>query len=199
MQKISFIFLIICLVGCSQFGEQNESYLTEISQNISIGFVKPNGVKSENPITKKIVECIEHQSSKYYLDICIYGLDEVEIITAIQKAIARGVHVRFVGNVDVSSNLSKQEGDYCPAYYQIAASLDKYFPNEQLRTNATRYKKWDDFALIKSKNGIMHNKFIVCTDENENKTLIVGSSNYTNSCLNLNYNDILFIKNNNIV
>jgi len=126
----------------------------------------------------------------------VYGLDDEQIISALENVIADGVHIRFVGNADSSRKLSDNSGYYYDGYRRIASALDKHFPNDKgLRTQWTKYSKFDDFRLFNG-SGIMHNKFMIFTDKDGQKTLMTGSMNLTQSCIELNNNDILFISDN---
>jgi phosphatidylserine/phosphatidylglycerophosphate/cardiolipin synthase-like enzyme len=101
------------------------------------------------------------------LDVAIYNFNNAQIINAINAASDRGVYVRVVGNGDILS------GNW--------AALDV---DEQYQTPPTR-------------EGIMHNKFIVVDAEaaNANKPeVLTGSLNFTDENINDYANNILIIQ-----
>ena len=192
-----FIIIFCLLVGCSgSYNEEQIDNVRQISPNICVAMTVPGKIQAADNIRSRIMTHIHQQDKNVPIDVCIYGLDDEQIITALENVIANGVHIRFVGNADGSKKLTDSSGYYYDGYRRIAASLDKYLPSDKgLRTQWTKYSRFDDFKLING-SGIMHNKFMIFTDSDGRKTLMTGSMNLTQSCIELNNNDILFISDN---
>jgi|GEM_PF-3199478 len=164
----------------------------QYSENITIYFTQP---PYNTEIEKDIIKLIKEHNADFTMDICIYGLDNENIIRALESSIKKGIHVRFIGNLDGDSPLYMCRGDYYQGYKRIADALDKYFPIiGKKRVNFPDEADFDDFKLI-NKNGIMHNKFMLLTDKDCNNYIFTGSANYTETCLSKNNNNTLLLKN----
>ena len=166
-----------------------------VSPNITVFFTNP----PENPpLDDSLVAKIHSQSPNEYLDVCLYGFDRDTVIRAILDAINHGVHVRFVGNKDGNEPLSEKKGDYYEGYFRLAEALDAKFPVEgKLRIHFPADSGFSDFRLINS--SIMHNKFMLFTDRNNNKFLYTGTTNCTSTGFERNNNNSLLIRDSGIV
>lgn len=173
----------------------SRSYGINYFDNIEIYFTSPG---EDTTIDDTIIELIDNQSPSFPLDVAIYGLDRENVIQALERAIERGVRVRFVGNLDGYDKLSELSGDYYLAYYRIADALDKKFPvYGKKRIDFPECAGFTDFALIN--NSIMHDKFMLFTISDGSKYLYTGSTNMTDTCLLSNNNNSLIIKSNDMV
>ncbi|MDY6969872.1 MAG: phospholipase D-like domain-containing protein [Spirochaetota bacterium] len=176
-------------------GSVEFSTVINISQNITIYFTDP---PNDTELDDVLIERINNQSADDYLDICFYGLNREDVITAVESAIARGVHVRFVGNKDGNHRVSSENGDYYDAYNRIAEALDTAFPiAEKKRIDFPDSSGFNDFILIN--NSIMHNKFALFTDISGRKYLYTGTTNCTDTGFIRNNNNSLIISDNGIV
>ena len=200
MKKLFTLIIAFCLlvgIGCSgSYNEEQINNVRQVSPNICMAMTVPGKSHAADNIRSKIISLMEQQDRDVPLDVCVYGLDDEQIILALENVIADGVHIRFVGNADGSRKLSDSSGYYYDGYRRIAAALDKHSPSDKgLRVQWTKHSKFNDFRLVNG-SGIMHNKFMIFTDKNGQKTLMTGSMNLTQSCIELNNNDILFISDN---
>ena len=192
-------FCVLICFGCSgSYHEEEIRNVNQISEHICMGVTVPGSVKAAENIRSEIISLIHEQDHDVPLDVCVYGLDDEQIISALENAVAVGVHIRFIGNADGSKRLSDSSGYYYSGYRRIAAAMDKHFPSEHgLRTEWSRYKVFDDYRLI-NYSGIMHNKFMIFTDSEGRRTLMTGSMNLTQSCIEQNNNDVIFLTDNRI-
>lgn len=181
--------------GLAPSGISSRNYRIKYFDNIEIYFTDPG---KDATLDDTIIELIDNQLTAFPLDIAIYGLDRENIIMALERAIERGVRLRFVGNLDGYDKLSELSGDYYSSYYRIAAALDKKFPVEgKKRVDFPESSGFDDFTLIN--NSIMHNKFILFTTTDGSKYLYTGSTNITDTCFLSNNNNSLIIKSEDMV
>lgn len=166
-----------------------------VTPDISLYF---SGPVYDSAMEESLINMIDKQSPDHTLDICVYGLDREEVILAIENAIARGVHVRFIGDLEGDDIISSGSGEYYKGYARIAASLDAYFPEYgKMRVNFPYDSGFNDFILINN-NGIMHNKFAIFTDMEGREYIFTGSANYTDTCFYMNNNNSLLIADENI-
>ncbi|MBP5706599.1 MAG: hypothetical protein J6W76_04900 [Spirochaetales bacterium] len=191
-------FFMLVGIGCSgSYNEEEINNIYQISPNICVAMTMPGKIQAADNIRSRIITHIHQQDRNIPIDMCIYGLDDETIIGAIEQAINEGIHIRFIGNADGNKKLSS-DGYYYEGYRRIASALDICFPSENgARTNCSKYSQFNDFALINT-SGIMHNKFMIFTDNDGHKTVMTGSMNFTQSCIEINNNDIIFISDNNL-
>jgi len=166
----------------------------KVSEHITLFFTNPG---SETSLETAIIDRINAQPSGTYMDLCFYGLNRDKLLTAIENAIYRGVHVRFIGNKSGNGNLSDKNGDYYEGYHRIAVALDECFPVMASRANASDFSIFNDFKLINN-SSIMHNKFAIFTDSLDQKYLLTGTTNMTDTGLTKNNNNSLIFENNDI-
>ncbi|MCP4135118.1 MAG: hypothetical protein GY754_29380 [bacterium] len=158
--------------------------------NIRIYFTEPF---SDPGVDDALAALINKHPATEYLDLCFYGLDRENILTAIEQAINRGVHVRFVGNKDGSGTVESETGDYYEGYHRIARALDAEFPiTGKKRINFPTDTGFDDFILTNS--SIMHNKFLLSLDPEGNKHLYMGTTNCTDTGFERNNNGSIVFK-----
>ena len=204
MQKY-FLIIVLCFYGCT-IENINEKYSInqiilnndkiEYSENITIYFTNPY---SNPQMEKDLIQKINNHSISHTLDLCFYGFDRENVIAAIESAINRGIHVRFVGNKDGALPVSSCAGDYYEGYNRIAKALDTAFPVlDKYRVNFPDDYGFDDFNLINN-SGIMHNKFALITESTGKKYLYTGTTNCTNTCFTRNNNNSLIISDDSIV
>ncbi len=185
MKKIFLLILFIFIIfSCTTPGEPEPEpkYNTELHlEHISVYLTDPpNDVKMDDALINVINSATTGEGN---LDICFYGLNRENVIVAIENAIANGVHVRFVGNNDSSES-------YYDGYRRRAQALDTYFTDLDRAINLE--SDFDDFKLINS-GAIMHNKFVLAVDNNNDKWLYMGTTNCTDTgFLNNNNNSIVF-------
>ncbi|OQB66477.1 MAG: Phospholipase D precursor [Spirochaetes bacterium ADurb.Bin133] len=171
------------------------NYEISYFNNIEIYFTEPG---EDTTLDDTIIELIDNQSTVFPLDVAIYGLDRENIILALERAIEKGVRIRFVGNLDGYGKLSELSGDYYRSYFRIADALDKKFPIDgKKRVDFPESNGFDDFALINS--SIMHDKFMLFATGDGAKYLYTGSTNMTDTCFLSNNNNSLIIKSDDIV
>ena len=179
-----------CITGSAEFNT-----VINVSPNITIYFTDP---PNDTALDDALIERINNQSTDALLDLCFYGLNRENVITAILCAIERGAHVRFVGNKDGSHKVSSGIGDYYEGYNRIAQALDAAFPvTGKKRTDFPDDSGFNDFILIN--NSIMHNKFALFTDAAGKKYLYAGTTNCTDTGFMRNNNNSLIISDDGIV
>ena len=135
MLKYFFIIIILFFCGCTVEDINNSDSQTiqvehnegkiKYSENITIYFTSP---VSNPKMEQDLIEMINNQTITEPLDLCFYGFNRENVIAAIERAISRGVHVRFVGNKDGAYSVSSCKGDYYEGYNRIASALDLAFP-----------------------------------------------------------------------
>lgn len=171
--------------------EETESTLSELkytTDHISIYVTNP---LSDPEADDAVIDLVNHADSGESLDLCLYGLDRENLLQAIESAIDRGVHVRFVGDKDGSGKVSEMEGDYYEGYYRVASRLDTKFPvSGKKRVNFPDDDGFDDFRLVNG-NAIQHNKFGVIRHTNGDTYLFMGTTNITETGFERNNNNLL--------
>jgi len=129
--------------------------------------------KPDNSCSTNVCQMLKYHidSSKETIDMAIYGYENIpEIQESIIKAKKRGVKIRMVYDTDANNK----------SYYKNTNQMAQLVEN----TNT-------DIKNLKTKQYIMHNKFIVF----DNKRVYTGSANISPSDMsNYNSNVILFIK-----
>ncbi len=190
--SLSVLFLCSIIGSCALPTDNTEDsqFEIKISDNIMLYFTNPG---EEAPLEDALLKYIGDQPSGTYMDLCFYGLDRENLIVAIESVIARGVHVRFVGNKSGSGSLNNLGGDYYAGYLRIAKALDSKFPETETRADATNFDSFDDFKLINS--AIMHNKFAIFQDTKGDKYLFTGTTNMTDTGFTRNNNNSLIFRN----
>lgn len=192
MKKI--IIILFCFIFIGFFFNCIPEYDEDISR-ISVYFTEPY---SDPILDDVLIEKINEQSTNHTLDLCFYGFDRDNVITAIENAIYRGVHVRFVANKDGSDTVDSENGDYYTGYKRVAQALDTMYPVDgKARIDFPNDTGFDDFILIN--NSIMHNKFALITNENDKKYLYAGTTNCTETGFTRNNNNSLLIQDEGIV
>jgi len=162
----------------------------QISPNITLFFTYPG---QDSEMLDFFLDLISRQNTDSFLDFCFYGLSHEKVLLALEEAIARGVHLRLVGNRDKQKKLSDQTGLYYSAYYRLAFALDQAFPVDgKKRINFPKDQGFADFNLV-NEEGSMHNKFAIFTDQEGKEYLFTGSTNCTESGFTLNNNNSLLI------
>lgn len=173
-----------------------EDYQIIYGTDIDLYFTSP---PTDPQLDDKLVSLINNQVTSETLDVCFYGFNRDVVITALENAIARGVHIRFIGNIDGSTNLSAKAGSYYEGYYRIADALDKKFPiSGKKRVNFPDDNGFEDFRLVNS-SAIMHNKFVLLKDSSGSRYLYTGSTNCTDTGFERNNNNSLIIRDDAIV
>lgn len=166
------------------------------TEHIEIFFTKPY---SDPTLDDALIELIDSTTSNSMLDICFYGLNRDNVISAIENAIERGVHIRFVGNKSGSNTVNAAEGDYYEGYKRIALALDSKFPVDgKKRVEFPNDTGFDDFILMNG-SATMHNKFVLATDSEGNEYLYTGTTNCTDTGFERNNNNSLIIQDSGIV
>ena len=150
-------------------------------EEISLFFVDPiKAKKAQNKIINDVglslVALIDNAQTS--IDIAVYGFDgQDEIINALRRAKQRGVRIR--GVVD----------DYGATLYKRTNSVVKEF-GFKTDVNVPMAQKQFEKEFTRSKNALMHNKFVIIDEE----YLWTGSTNLTNFCMTLNSNNSVVIK-----
>lgn len=161
-----------------------------VSPDVTVYFAGP---LYDSAMEDALIEKISSNSAEAALDLCIYGLSRESIISAMEEAIERGVHVRFVGNRDGDGTVSSGEGSYYEGYRRIARALDERFPEDgKERVNFPDDSGFDDFVLINEEH-LMHNKFALFTGSSGKRSVFAGSTNFTDSGFAMNNNNSLLI------
>jgi len=200
-------FILILLLsttlfhGCAsniepeRYTDDEEATAFEVTPNITLYFTNP---PFDTSMDDALIKKINMQSIDAPLDICFYGLNRKNVISAIVNSIKRGVHVRFVGNMDGTNSLLSGPGYSYECYYMIAEALDNAFPvGGKKRIRFPLDSGFNDFNLINNK--IMHNKFVLITDHTGKKHLYTGTTNCTDTGFIYNNNNSLIISDNDIV
>jgi phosphatidylserine/phosphatidylglycerophosphate/cardiolipin synthase-like enzyme len=105
------------------------------------------------------------------LDVCNYNTGDLSIVTAINAAKTRGVTVRYIGSSTALGNNDE------------LGSLSSTIPVIQRPSDGE----------------IMHNKFMIFDVANANNaTIMSGSVNHTNNSLESDYNNLIFIQDQNL-
>ncbi len=155
-------------------------------EEILLFFVDPiKAKKAQNKIINDVglslVALIDNAQTS--IDIAAYGFDgQDEIINALRRAKQRGVRIR--GVVD----------DYGATLYKRTNSVVKEF-SFKTDVNVPMAQKQFEKEFTRSKNALMHNKFVIIDEE----YLWTGSTNLTNYCMTLNSNNSVVIKSKNLV
>ncbi|MCP4129536.1 MAG: hypothetical protein GY754_00845 [bacterium] len=192
---ISAILLLLSFNGCRESLHDLTKAENYNFDSISIYFTNPF---SDPDLDDALISLINNHPTNEYLDLCFYGLNRENVIQAIENAVNRGVHVRFVGNKDGSADVAAKTGDYYDGYNRIAEALDSKFPvSGKQRTSFPTDSGFDDFILINNST-IMHNKFALASDSYGHKYVYTGSTNSTDSGFERNNNNTIVFKNKNI-
>lgn len=150
-------------------------------EEITLFFVDPVKAKKAknkiiNDVGLSLVALIDNAQTS--IDIAAYGFDgQDEIINALRRAKQRGVRIR--GVVD----------DYGATLYKRTNSIVKEF-GFKTDVNVPMAQKQFEKEFTRSKNALMHNKFVIIDGE----YLWTGSTNLTNYCMTLNSNNSVVIK-----
>lgn len=120
---------------------------------------------------KTILKNIDLSKSK--IDVAIYSFTNKEIAKRLKNAAKRGVKVRVIFDKESNLNNKRSQLRYLAKYKNIDIYLVKGKP----------FKRKDSF-------GKMHMKLMVI----DNKTVILGSANYSYSAFSKNY-EVIYIKN----
>ena len=139
-------------------------YFTDFTKNLI-----PNN-RCETIVCKEFVNLTN--SAKETIDIALYGYDEVPAITtALTKAKARGVKIRYVFDENYDVNKT-------------------FYKNNHLISNLAQTYRSDKSNTKSLSNMIMHNKFIIF----DNSIIYTGSMNFSKTGLsNYDVNDIVII------
>jgi phosphatidylserine/phosphatidylglycerophosphate/cardiolipin synthase-like enzyme len=119
------------------------------------------------PGAQIIGEIVGHiDNAQTSVDMCVYNINNLSIVVALNAAITRGVIVRYIANSGTLN--SALDGSIVPVE----------FPNLKLNGSA-----------------LMHNKFmIVDQDSEDNSWVMSGSMNLTSNNISDDFNNILFIQ-----
>lgn len=194
--------------------------VNQVSPNITILFNNPpDDTLIDNYLINLIYEAADDAANgripeHTHLDVCMYDFNRDLIIEALEYAISKNVHVRFVGDRrDTTSadplldeamkpvNSTYYSSD--PGYLDIAKALDSspaYAVTGKKRENFPTDEGFDprgdnmtDFNLINI-NGIMHHKFVLI-HKADGKYVYTGSTNASDNDILRNNNNSLVIKN----
>jgi len=115
-------------------------------------------------IIGEIVSYIDNAQTS--VDMCVYNINNLSIVVALNAAITRGVIVRYIANSGTLN--SALDGSIVPIE----------FPNLKLNGSA-----------------LMHNKFMIVDQDSENDSWVMsGSMNLTSNNISDDFNNILFIQ-----
>lgn len=115
-------------------------------------------------IIDEIVSYIDNAQTS--VDMCVYNINQLSIVVALNAAITRGVTVRYIANSGTLN--SALDGSIVPVE----------FPNLKLNGSA-----------------LMHNKFMIVDQDSENDSWVMsGSMNMTSNNISDDFNNILFIQ-----
>ncbi len=143
-------------------GEMKIFFNRAVDNSVSTGVdaeYKPGG-----EIINEIVNLIDNAQTS--VDMCVYNINQLSIVVALNAAITRGVTVRYIANSGTLN--SALDGSVVPVE----------FPNLKLNGSA-----------------LMHNKFMIIDQDSENDSWVMsGSMNMTSNNINDDFNNILFIQ-----
>ncbi len=147
-------FLLTLCVSLSVLGLKNTEKV----------YFSPNG-----HIKARIVE--EINATKGSLDIAVFNFTSFSIKAALNKALKRGVRIRFITDQGESENVHSAIGS--------------------LIEDGVKVK------LVKGKgeNGLMHNKFAIF----DHRLLLTGSYNWTETAEHYNYENALFLEDKSLI
>lgn len=115
-------------------------------------------------IVNEIVGYIDNAQTS--VDMCVYNINQLSIVVALNAAITRGVIVRYIANSGTTN--SALDGSIVPVE----------FPNLKLNGSA-----------------LMHNKFMIVDQDSEDDSWVMsGSMNLTSNNISDDFNNILFIQ-----
>lgn len=115
-------------------------------------------------IIDEIVSYIDNAQTS--VDMCVYNINQLSIVVALNAAVTRGVTVRYIANSGTLN--SALDGSIVPVE----------FPNLKLNGSA-----------------LMHNKFMIVDQDSENGSWVMsGSMNMTSNNISDDFNNILFIQ-----
>lgn len=212
---------LVCFLGCLSPPEppvkdQPEStgqYEYRISDNLTILFSNPpEDTMIDNHLINLIYKSADDVDNGLLpehttLDVCLYDFNQELVIDALEYAIRKNVHVRFVGDLedDAPNDIVRSSTyDSNKGYELIADALDDhpiYSISDKRRDNFPTDSYFDppgastgttDFILV-NEDGIMHNKYFLITTA-QGKYVYTGSANCTDNGFIRNNNNSLIIK-----
>ena len=120
--------------------------------------------KPGSEIIGEIVNLIDNAQTS--VDMCVYNINQLSIVVALNAAITRGVVVRYIANSGTLN--SALDGSIVPVE----------FPNLKLNGSA-----------------LMHNKFMIIDQDSEDGSWVMsGSMNMTSNNISDDFNNILFVQ-----
>lgn len=181
-------------LGKNNFKTKNYKYFFKdkfVYKNINIYFTdfinkKHPSNKCEESFCKVILNNIKN--AKKTIDIAYYGIgDQPKIIQAIKNVQTQGVKVRFITDLDENAN----------NIYSNTLELLKFLKYSQTDNfQHTSIEKFKISSKKQYKKKLMHNKFMIIDD----KVLITGSANISETCLSgFNSNLIFLAKNSDLI
>lgn len=141
-------------------------------------YFSPNG-----GIQKRIIDEID--KAKSGIDIAIFSFTSDKVARALAKAKKRGVSIRLI----MDSENTKED-------YSQWSYLTKNGFNMKLLSGKKRYKKDE---AEEDKWGDMHNKFIIFDGNSDNRLLMTGSYNISESAEKYNHENALFISDKSVI
>lgn len=148
--------------------ESNSTGEMKIFFNRAVDNSVSTGVDAEYRTGAQIVnEIVSHiDNAQTSVDMCVYNINQLSIVVALNAAITRGVVVRYIANSGTLN--SALDGSIVPVE----------FPNLKLNGSA-----------------LMHNKFMIVDQDSENESWVMsGSMNMTSNNISDDFNNILFIQ-----
>jgi phosphatidylserine/phosphatidylglycerophosphate/cardiolipin synthase-like enzyme len=160
-------YLLICLiVNTSILAQQKIKVYFNQSVDNSVSSI--TDAVSVSAIQDTIIKYINNANNS--VDICNYNSSHSGIMTAINNAYLRGVHVRYIASKNVPLRNTQ---------------LSNLNPNIHLLQRSGGLPGFQE----------MHNKFIVIDQEDFNKaTILTGSMNHTNNSLQNDFNNLIIIQ-----
>ena len=78
-------FCVLICFGCSgSYNEEQINNVHQVSPNICVAMTVPGKSHAADNIRSKIISLMEHQDKNVPLDVCVYGLDDEQIISALE-------------------------------------------------------------------------------------------------------------------